>query len=197
MDQEKLRRRTEGIIGREIKGRGSGGGECRRFLGSITHKGPVWRFDSVQKLCPKIYQLQDSWGFGATVLERIRAAALSREYRTVICPDPEHTELMQHLLLPELGVAFITSREGMDYDGPAYRRVRLDAMVSPAHYKRYKARLRFSKRMVQALREEGVEALRDAKNAHDHLEAVYHPNVDFEGVNALTERELRRMESYL
>lgn len=197
LDEEKLQRRTEGMIAREIRGRGSGSEDHYRFLGSVTHKGPVWRFDSVQKLCPKIYQLQDSWGLAAPMLERIRLAAAAKGYGAIVCPDPDHMENIQHLLLPELEIAFVTSREGLAYDGPAYRRVRLDAMINPTHYKRHKARVRFNRRIVQALHEEGIEALREAKAAHDALERVYNPYVDFAGVNALTERELRRIENYL
>ena len=99
--------------------------------------------------------------------------------------------------MPELGLAFVTSREGMAYDGPAYRRVRLDAMVSASHSKRCKSRLRFLHRMADALREEAVAALREAKAAHDALEAVYQPHVDFAGVDDLTERELARLERRL
>lgn len=197
LDTEKLMRRTDGIIGREIRGKGSGGREEYRFLGSMTCKGPVWRFDSVMELCPRVYQLQDSFGLAAPMLERIRAAAAARGFGCVVCPDPEHMERMEHLLLPELEVAFVTSREDMVYSGPAYRRIRLDAMVNAGHYKRHKARLRFTRRMVQALREEAQEALGEAKKNHDALEAVYRPHVDFDGVNALTEREIRRFESYL
>lgn len=197
LDIDKLRRRTDGIIGRELRGKGSGGADSYRFLGSLTCRGAVWRFDTVASLCPRIYQIQDSSGLAAPMLERIRAAAAARSYRAILCPDPEHVERIEHLLLPELGLAFVTSREGMVYDGPAYRRVRVDAMVSPSHLKRYKARLRFTRRMEEALREEGMEALREAKASHDALEAVYRPHVDFAGVDQLAARELARIESYL
>ena len=197
LDREKLLRRTDGIIGRELRGKGSGGRDAYRFLGSLTCRGPVWRFDSVQALCPKIYQLQDAYGLAAPMLQRLHAAASARGFSAIVCPDPEHAERIQHLLLPELGLGFVTSREGMAYTGPAYRRVRLDAMVNASHYKRFKARLRFSARVSSALREEGLEALREAKAAHDQLEAVYHPHVDFAGVQQLAEEELARIESYL
>jgi len=196
LDAGKLLRRTDGIIGRELRGRG-GGGTDYRFLGSVTCKGPIWRFDSVETLCPKVYQLLDTYGLAAPMLERIRAAAAARGFRMIVCPDPDHIERIQHLLLPELGLAFVTSREGMVYGGSAYRRVRLDAMVAPAHYKRYKARLKFSARVESALRQEGLEALRDAKAAHDKLEAVYQPDVDFAGVDQCVQTELKRIESYL
>lgn len=197
LDREKLLRRTDGIIAREIRGKGSGGADAYRFLGSLTCKGPVWRFDTVEALCPKVYQLQDAYGLAGPMLERVRAAAAARGFAAIICPSPEHPERIEHLLLPELELAFVTSREAMAYDGPAYRRVRMDSMLSAAHCKRHKAQLRFMRRMVQTLREEGVASLRAAKSAHDALEAVYHPNVDFDGVNACADRELERLESYL
>ena len=197
LDAGKLLRRTDGIIGRELRGKGSGGKDVFRFLGSLTCRGPVWRFDTAQTLCPKIYQLQDTYGLAAPMLQRLHTAAAARGFQCIVCPDPEHVDRIQHLLLPELGLGFVTSKEDMAYTGSAYRRVRLDAMIDTSHYKRFKARLRFSARVAGALREEGVEALREAKAAHDQLEAVYHPHVDFEGVNQLTQEELSRIRSYL
>lgn len=196
-DSEKLLRRTEGIIGRELRGRGGGAGTAYRFLGSMTCRGEICRFDSAAALCPRVYQLQDSFGLAAAMLERIRAAAAARGFRCIACPDPEHMERLAHLLLPEPGVAFVTSREGMAWSGPAYRRIRLDAMVAADHYKRHKARLRFSGRMVQSLKEEALDALAEAKRSHDALEALYVPYVDFAGLDELTAQELRRWESYL
>jgi len=192
LDAGKLLRRTDGIIARELRGKGGGGEDSLRFLGSLTCQGPVWRFDSVQTLCPRVYQLQDSYGLAALMLQRLHAAAAARGFRSVICPDPEH-----HLLLPELDLAFVTSREGMAYSGSAYRRVRLDTMIDPACAKRFKARIRFSARVAAVLREEGLDALREAKAAHDQLEAVYHPHVDFDGVQQLAREELKRIETYL
>ena len=197
LDGDKLLRRTDGIIGRELRGRGSGGQDAFRFLGSLTCMGPVWRFDSVETLCPRIYQLQDAYGLAAPMLERIRAAARARGFSAVVCPDPEHTERIQHLLLPELGLAFVTSREGMVYDGAAYRRIRLDAMIAPAHLKRCRPHLRFVRRVEEALRQEGLDALREAKACHDALEALYHPHVDFDGVDRCVDRELERLEAAL
>ena len=44
-------------------------------------------------------------------------------------------------------------------------------------------------------REEGLEALREAKSAHDALEALYHPHVDFDGVSKAAAREWERIEA--
>ena len=195
LDPAKLLRRTGGIIGREIRGKGSGGEERFRFLGSLTCKGPIWRFDTVDALCPRVYELQDPYGLAWPMLERIRAAAKARGFAAVVCPDPEHPDRTQHLLLPELGLAFVTSRDGMAYPGGACRRVRMETMLVPDHLKRCKSRLRFIRRVAQALREEGLEALWEAKSAHDALEALYHPHVDFDGVSKAAAREWERIEA--
>ena len=196
MDRDKLRRRGEGILSRELRGRGRGEPDQYRFLGSPTCQGPLWRFDTAADLCPRIYQLQDSYDLAAPLLEQIRAAARGRGFYAIVCPDPEHTERIQHLLLPELGLAFLTSREGMRYEGSAYRRIRVDAMVPAAHYRQYRSRLRFAARMAAALRAEAAEALADAKRSHDALEAVYRPGVDFARADEITARELERISSY-
>ena len=75
-DRERADRRTAGIITRELRRRGGEGGRTtRRFLGSITHKGYIWRFDSVDALCPKVYELADSWELAGEMLARLHRAA--------------------------------------------------------------------------------------------------------------------------
>ena len=51
--------------------------------------------------------------------------------------------------------------------------------------------------MTSVLREEGIAALKDAKAAHDRLEAVYNPSVDFEGVRAQAALEAGRLLSWM
>lgn len=42
-DSQRAARRISGIMARELRGWGTGTGRItRRFLGSVTHKGPVW-----------------------------------------------------------------------------------------------------------------------------------------------------------
>lgn len=193
-DRQRALRRVDGIIARELRGRGSGQGRTtRRFLGSITHKGPVWRFDSVDVLCPKVYELADSWELAGELLARLHRAAVNKGWDTIVCAAPEAPERMEHLLIPDLGLAFVSSRAGMRYTGKPYRRIRLDAMTQIEG----KSRLRFQTRMAALLREEGIAALREAKAHHDKLEAVYNPYVDFDGVRATAALEAGRLLSWL
>lgn len=193
-DEERAARRIGGVITRELRRQGGQQGRTlRRFLGSVTHKGYVWRFDSVDALCPRVYELADSWELAGLELARLHAAAVERGWDTIVCPSPEEPDRIEHLLIPGLGLAFVTSRPGMDYGKKPCRRIRLDAMAEPEG----RARLRFQARMTGLLREEGIAALRDAKASHDRLEAVYNPYVDFDGVRALAALEAGRLLSYL
>ena len=190
---ERAARRTEGIINRELRRKGDEQGKTvRRFLGSITHKGYVWRFDSVEVLCPKVYVFSDSYELAGEMLKTLHEAAVKNGWDTLVCLAPEEPDRIEHLLVPGLGVAFVTSRPGMDYGAKPYRRIRLDALAAPEN----KARLRFQGRVAKLLREEGVRALQEAKANHDRLEAVYNPYVDFDGVRALAAIEAGRLLSY-
>lgn len=193
-DADRAGRRVDGVIQRELRQKGAQAGKTtRRFLGSVTHKGYIWRFDSVDALCPRVYEFADSWELAGASMARLHAAAVEKGWDTIVCPSPEEPERIEHLLVPGLGVAFVTSRPGMDYGKKPFRRIRLDAMAEVEG----KARLRFQSRMVTLLREEGVSALKEAKANHDKLEAVYNPYVDFDGVRALAAMETGRLLSYL
>ena len=193
-DADRARRRVRGIIQRELRESGKQTGKTtRRFLGSITHKGYIWRFDSVEALCPRVYEFADSWELARESLAAIHGAAAERGWDTIACMATEEPDRLEHLLIPGLGLAFVTSRPGMDYGRKPYRRVRLDAMTEPEN----KASLRFQTRMAALLREEGVAALREAKANHDRLEAVYNPYVDFDGVRTLAALEAGRILSWL
>lgn len=147
----------------------------------------------MEALCPKVYELEDSYEQAGPLLAALCEEAARRGYDVVACPSPEEPGRLEHLLIPELGVAFVTSRPGMAYPGKPYRRVRLDALSHPEN----KARLRFRARMAGVLREEGIAALQEAKAAHDLLEGVYNPYVDFEGVRAQAALEAGRLLSWM
>lgn len=197
-DREKLLRRTAGIIAREIGRQGSGSGQVTyRYLGSLTCKGPVWRFDTVDALAGRVYQLLDTTGIGHHLLYGVQQAAVERGYDVIACPDPNHPLRLQHLIVPELSLAFVTSRPGMEYPGEPYRRLHLDALLDAKVAKQNKARCRFYRRMHGLLIEEGLEGLQAAKTAHDQLEQVYNPTVDFAGVYALADREWGRIARWL
>lgn len=187
--ESKVVKRARGILTREIKKKGEGPGQVtQRFLGAVTHKGSLVQFHTVDKLCKRVYELADSYGLAHVMLTQLLAGAVAAGHDVVACLSPMAPSRLEHLLIPELSLAFVTSFPALPYDRRPYRRIRLDAMVDGEGLQRNKARLRFSRKVSAALIDEAVDSLGQAKTMHDELEAIYNPYVDFERVGQVAEQ---------
>ena len=181
----RLAKRAAGIIRREIKKNGgSRGTAAPRFLSAVTCRGRLCLWETVGAQARRVYELSDPYGVSHELLSPILAAALEAGHDAVACPDPMAPERLAHLILPGAGLAFVSSAPGMAYPQRPYRRLRLDAMADPELCRANRARLRFSQKVAAALEDEAVSGLARAKEAHDALEALYNPHVDFDGVYA-------------
>jgi len=198
LDESKLLRRAAGIAARELKGRSEREGRAvSAFLGALTCQGTICRFDTADALCPRVYELCDSYGLAAPALCLFGQMARAAGWDAVVCRDPLRPAEPQHLLLPSLGLAFLTTNEERPYHGRPYRRVRIDAMAEEGLTRAQRAHLRFIRRVRRALEEEAVAALARAKAGHDALEALYHPYVDFARVQGMWEAEIERLSGYI
>ena len=182
--EAKLQKRARGILSREIKKTGREPGELRRrFLGAVSCQGRACLFGTVDALCRKVYELCDTYALAGGMLTTLAAGALAAGYDVTLCSSPLFPDRAEHLLIPELGLGFVTSTPELPYPGRPYRRIRVDAMVEREAMVQLRSRLKFSRKVQAALLCEGIDALRAAKEEHDHLEALYNPHVDFEGVD--------------
>ena len=178
----KLAKRAHGIMAREIpRQRAERSGQVRqRFLGAVTHRGSTCLYDTALTQCGRVYELTDSCGLAHELLVHLLAGAAANGYDVVACPDPMAPDRLAHLLIPELGLAFLTSGAGEALPEKPYRRLRLDAAADSEVLRRSRPRLRFARKVSAALVEEAVDSLAQAKAMHDELEAIYNPHVDFE-----------------
>ena len=182
--QRHLAKRAAGIISRELKRPAQGEGRAdQRFLSAVTHKGALTLWDTVSIQAERVYELADSYGLAHHLLNPILTAALAAGHDAVACPDPMAPDRLAHLIFPGLSLAFVTSTQEDPWPHHSYRRLRLDAMVDTEAYRLNRPRLRFTKRVASALLEEGIADLAQAKAAHDRLERLYNPYVDFNGVS--------------
>lgn len=183
---DKLVKRAKGIVSRELKRGGTQEGKVtQRFLSAVTCRGCSTLWDTVETGCKRVYELCDSYGLAHELLVPILSAATARGYDVIACPVPLCPDRLEHLLIPALGLAFVTSCKDRPYPGRPYRRLRLDSIVSAGDaYRRNRARARFSRRVSAALLDEAIQALGQAKTAHDALESLYNPYVDFPAVYA-------------
>lgn len=180
----KLARRARGIIARELKPRDAVSGvEQQGFLSAVTHQGCMTLWETVVAQAERVYELFDSYGLAHDLLAPILAAGLATGHQVVACPDPMSPQRLAHLIFPDLSLAFVTSNAAAPWPHHPYRRLRLDAMVDREVYRSSRPRLRFAQKVAQALVDQAVDGLRQAKAAHDQLEGHYNPHVDFDGVS--------------
>ena len=180
----KAEKRAEGIIRREIPRKKGAGAVKRRFLSGLTCKGEITLWQTVTDNYDRVFHLRDSFGLSHFLLSPIFAAAEKAGCSVILCPCHWEPRRIRHLLLPELGTAFVTCAGRDVCPGDAYRRIRLDAMSETAS----DARLRPEKKLLRSLTEQSVAALARAKSLHDELEAAYRPYVDFAAVDKLTKK---------
>ena len=186
---QKLAKRAAGIISRELKKPAGGDGRAdQRFLSAVTHKGPLTLWGTVEAQAGRVYELADSSGLAHHLLNPILTAGLAAGHRAVACPDPMAPDRLAHVLFPDLALAFVSSSPEQPWPHRAYRRLRLDAMVDADACRAAKPRLRFTRRVAAALTEEAVAGLAQAKAAHDRLERLYNPFVDFDAVMDTADR---------
>lgn len=194
--RQKLQKRAKGIIGRELKVTASGAGQTeRRFLDAVTHKGRLHLWETVSAQASRVYELSDSHGLAHYLLSPILNTALAAGHNAVACPDPMAPDRLAHLILPGLSLAFVTSAPNTPWPHRPYRRLRLDTMAEENLHRASKPRLRFTRKVADALTEDGIASLGMAKEAHDRLEALYNPHVDFDGVTAVADALADRMIS--
>ncbi len=173
-------KRANGILGREIRRRGDTIGRVKQcFLGAVTHGGTQCLFDTADAQCRKIYELWDSYGLSDVMLIGLLTGAIESGYDVVACMDPMSPARLEHLLIPELSLGFVTSNPTQEYSGRPYRRIRIDSMADKELVRHSRPRLRFGSKVSGALVGEAVESLAQAKELHDKLEALYNPHVDF------------------
>lgn len=178
---QKLAKRARGILSREIPRQKAElpGRVTLRFLGAVTHRGPICLYDTALAQCGRVYALTDSFGLAHELLIHLLTGAVAAGCDVVACPDPMAPDRLAHLLLPQLELAFLTSPASLPLPGQPARRIRLDGAADSELLRRSRPRLRFAKKVSAALMEEAVVSLAQAKSMHDDLEAIYNPHVDF------------------
>ena len=178
---QKLAKRARGILSREIPRRKAEqpGHVKQRFLGAVTHRGILCLYGTAAAQCQRVYLLSDSCGLAHEMLIHLLAGITANGHDAIACPDPMAPDRLAHLLVPRLGLAFLSAAGELPPEIRPYRHIRLDAAADGELLRRSRPRLRFARKVSAALAEEAVASLAQAKAMHDDLEAIYNPHVDF------------------
>lgn len=175
---------------------GGKGNEQLRLLSAVTPKGILVFRDTVTTLAPKkIITLQDEYGAASRlILEMVREDALAKGHSIITCPCPlAPEEKIDHILIPTLGLAFVTENSWHPMRFEGQRRVRCSRFADPLLLRECRVRLHFDKNAARELLEETSRTQQAAKAIHDRLEDFYKASVDF----AEVERVLRRSAKHI
>lgn len=162
------------LIKSELLLRGEPVKAVRRFFSAITCQGVICLGETINALCSKWYVLDNGRFLAEGILKQLLSAAERAGYRAIACLSPLDPDSLEAVMLPELSLGFSASDSPLSpyCDGEYIRlsegKAELPGLIS-----------------VSELTAQAVTELRAAKTAHDELEALYNPHVDFEGVYGL------------
>lgn len=191
---DSVQNRAEGALRREL-GRARPkmlhGTAAPRFISGISCVGKVCLSDTVEKLCKRIYIVDDRFGLADIYLKHIAHGTAQRGIDAIVCPCPLCPDELEAILLPEHSLGFVSARI-MQPDKP-WRHVRLDALVDRDAVSAHKSEIKQREKLLGALLDSGIMYLAKAKQYHDLLEAEYKPLIDFAALSEFTNNEAAKL----
>ena len=193
-DWPKLQRYAQSVARRHFaeKPGGRAGVRSCRMLSTIGQKGPRTFTDTVRALCPDIYLIEDANRAVAPAFLKILAeSALAAGYDVTCCYWPlSPYDKLEHLLVPELGLAFVSQerQNTLSRELPRpYRHIYSRRFLDLDGLYAYRNRLSFNKKAAKELLAEAVKVEKEAAAHHDAAEALYRPAIDFEAVQKISD----------
>ena len=189
-----ISKRAAGIAGREFKKAAHHGGKLtQRFISAISCDGLLHRFDTINALADRVYVLDNNFGLAPYMLEVLKSHALNCGYDVIACPSPLTPDITEHIVIPQLSLAFVSQTANAPYPYDAVRSIKLDAIPDKALLKTLRPKIRRYRKIYNALIDEALDNLSEAGALHDELESIYNPFVDFDGVMKLAEKYTRKL----
>lgn len=169
--------------------RGKIGKETKRFLSAVTPKGVFMNYDTIKSQCSRVIAVYDEYGAAsAQLLKLLRGYALGIGLDTTVCCCPTNPDKIEHLIIPEKELCIFTSNSYHPAPPEADRKIHTRRFSDSEELRAHRHRLHFNSRASAELIDEAVVMLKSAKDNHDDLERLYISAMDFDKVNAETER---------
>lgn len=158
--------------------------EFVRFIGGVTPKGVITFTGSITDFYKNVIVIEDKFGgVSGEIMKYIRAAAKTGGYDIITVKN--HflpNELIDHILIPELSLAFVRESEFTKFDTNA-RRIHSRRFTQKHIEKKYRGRMLFNRKIAKQLLLGAAATLKNAKDAHDALEKYYIEAMDFKAIS--------------
>lgn len=175
LDKEKLSLYANKIAKKSFgKKQSRNGSKIIRQLSALTERG----YDLIDETLESyidVYSINDK-NFSATnvFIEFISDEAVKRGLDVIICPSVVfNNNVYENLLIPDLGIAFISNSELTDIDGKFEKHINLDRFYDKETMVKMRSRFKLNKAYMKNLISEISNTIKEAKSIHDEIEKYY------------------------
>lgn len=178
------------LVSKYLPRKGGEGSESMRLLSANTAHGVLCYTQTVEKLAQNIVVLKDDWGaVSKAMMKVLRDKAVERGYHVITCYCPlfPHDKI-DHLLIPELSLAFVTSNSWHPFELPGSRAIHCRRFCARETLYAYRVRLRFNHKSAADLLSQASALQAEAGRCHEELEVFYKSAADFDRIDQITER---------
>ncbi|MCM8709899.1 PRK06851 family protein [Clostridium sp. SYSU_GA19001] len=172
------------------------GSERHLFLTAFTPNGIVTYVETIIKDCGTVYVLNGGPGTGKTeVLDFLSKEALKRGYNVQFFHDPLIPERIEHIFIPELNTAVVTSNEinNRKLEG---KQIYMDNYLNSNVLGKNREEIKQVSEIFYELLNKGLKIIASAKILHDQMETYYIPNMNFDKVNKISENIINKLLGY-
>lgn len=185
IDKNRLENYTLQICKKHIK-RASGqkGAEWVRFLSGVTPIGIVSYTNTIKEFYKKKIIISDRYGsVSAEIMSRVRNYAIESGYEIITIRNAFLPKIkIDHILIPQLSLAFVTENALQDFGGEE-RRVHERRFMDVSSLHANSQKLLLNKKLSKEILKYATESILEAKLVHDQLEKYYIDAMDFNALN--------------
>lgn len=181
------------IIKKSIGGLGN---ERHFFATAFTPNGIISYINTLYENDDNIYILKGGPGTGkTTILNYIKNEALRNGYSIEVFHDPLIPSRVEHIIIPDLNTALLTSNEISNgkFNGTE---IDMNDLLDQKYLDSVKGKIEEDKDNFYKLLNIGLGSLANFKKVHDKLEYFYVKNMDFKEVDNMAEQIINRLLDY-
>ena len=141
-------------------------------------------FDTYFASAEQTILLEDCYGCAQIFLEAIGELAIKNQWKIRISHDPVFPDRLDGIFLEEFRKAFVILPKTIEK--PRGRVLSLRRFVKVSEMRGVRGELHFTRRLMDAMRQGALEALREVKELHFALEECYASAMDFEAKEKFT-----------
>ncbi|HEY9060767.1 MAG TPA: ATPase [Pseudobacteroides sp.] len=172
---------------------GKEGKQRSMFASALTPNGYCNYLDTIMTT-GKVYEFRGGLGTHEDlILEKVKAAAIERGLYVEAYYCALNPYKLDHLLIPDLDVAFTTTNEYHTSKVSVFSSVDMQAYMNRAVLANYKDDLNQNLKEFDNIMSIALQTINRAKALHDKLETYYVPNIRFEEIDRCFEKTLARI----